>query len=86
MGRFRSSDGVTLSYLDEGQGRLIVLVHGYTAPAAAWALTSDALVASGYRVVAFDRRGHGEPESPAFGARMARHGRDNPIREAAQRQ
>jgi pimeloyl-ACP methyl ester carboxylesterase len=76
MGRFRSSDGVTLSYLDEGQGRLIVLVHGYTAPAAAWALTSDALVASGYRVVAFDRRGHGESESPAFGARMARHGRD----------
>ena len=73
---FRTSDGVNLSYLEEGRGRLVVLIHGYTAPAAAWALTADALVAAGYRVVAFDRRCHGESETPVFGQRMARHGRD----------
>ena len=42
----------------------------------AWALTTDALVATGYRVFAFDRRSHGEVETPVFGQRMARHGRD----------
>jgi pimeloyl-ACP methyl ester carboxylesterase len=47
---FRTSDGVNLSYLQEGRGRPVVLIHGYTAPAAAWALTTDALVATGYGV------------------------------------
>jgi non-heme chloroperoxidase len=61
---FRTSDGVNLSYVKEGRGRPVVLIHGYTAPAAAWALTTDALVAAGYRVIAFDRRSHGESETP----------------------
>ena len=53
-----------------------MLVHGFTAPATAWVLTVDALLAAGHRVVAFDRRAHGESETPAHGQRMARHGRD----------
>jgi non-heme chloroperoxidase len=57
---FRTSDGVNLSYVEDGWGRPVVLIHGYTAPAAAWALTTDALVPAGYRVIAFDRRSHGE--------------------------
>nr|WP_232531125.1 alpha/beta hydrolase [Microlunatus antarcticus] len=52
------------------------MVHGYTAPATAWALTEDALLEARHRVVAFDRRSHGESDTPAFGQRMARHGRD----------
>ena len=59
-----------------GQGRPVVLVHGFTAPATAWVLTVDALLAAGHRVIAFDRRAHGESETPAHGQRMARHGRD----------
>ena len=76
MPTFRTTDDVTLAYTDEGQGRPVVLVHGYTAPAASWALTVDALVDAGYRAIAFDRRAHGESETPAHGQRMARHGRD----------
>jgi pimeloyl-ACP methyl ester carboxylesterase len=76
MQTFRTTDDVTLAYTDEGQGRPVVLVHGYTAPAASWALTVDALVDAGYRAIAFDRRAHGESETPAHGQRMARHGRD----------
>jgi len=74
--RFRTNDGVSLAYTDEGDGRPVVLINGYTAPATAWALTQDALVGAGYRVVAFDRRSTGESETPPFGQRMARHGRD----------
>lgn len=67
---------MSLSYSDEGHGRPVVLVHGYTAPASAWVLTVDALLAAGHRVVAFDRRAHGDSETPAHGQRMGRHGRD----------
>ena len=76
MPTFRTTDDVTLAFTDEGQGRPVVLVHGYTAPATAWALTVDALLAAGHRAIAFDRRAHGESETPSHGQRMARHGRD----------
>lgn len=76
MANFRTNDGVELSYTDEGKGRAVVLIHGYTAPATAWALTTDALLEAGYRVITFDRRSHGESATPAYGQRMARHGRD----------
>ena len=76
MSTFCTSDGVNLSYIEDGKGHPVVLIQGFTAPAAAWALTTDALVAVGYRVIAFDRRCHGESETPVFGQRMARRGRD----------
>ncbi len=73
---FTTDDGVRLAYEDHGEGPVVVLVNGYCAPATAWTLTTDALVAAGYRVLAFDRRAHGESETPWWGQRMARHGRD----------
>jgi pimeloyl-ACP methyl ester carboxylesterase len=76
MPTFRTTDDVTLAYTDQGEGRPVVLVHGYTAPASSWALTVDALLAAGYRAITFDRRAHGESETPVHGQRMARHGRD----------
>jgi pimeloyl-ACP methyl ester carboxylesterase len=76
MPTFQTSDGVTLAFTDEGEGRPVVLVHGFTAPATAWVLTVDALLAAGHRAIAFDRRAHGESETPSHGQRMARHGRD----------
>ncbi len=76
MPTFRTTDDVTLAYTDQGEGRPVVLVHGYTAPASSWVLTVDALLAAGHRAIAFDRRAHGESDTPAHGQRMARHGRD----------
>lgn len=76
MPRFITNDGVTLNYEDEGRGQAVVLINGYCAPATAWALTQDSLLDAGFRVVAFDRRSTGESETPIFGQRMARHGRD----------
>jgi len=71
-----TNDGVTLNYLDEGSGPAIVLLAGYTAPASSWALQGDALVSEGYRAIAVDRRSHGSSDSPMFGQRMSRHGKD----------
>jgi pimeloyl-ACP methyl ester carboxylesterase len=71
-----TNDGVTLNYLDEGSGPTIVLLAGYTAPASSWALQGDALVSAGFRAIAVDRRSHGSSDSPMFGQRMSRHGKD----------
>ena len=56
-------DGVELAYVDEGDGDAIVLVHGFASSKEAnWIDTGwvKLLVDSGYRVIAFDNRGHGK--------------------------
>ena len=71
-----TNDGVSLNYLDEGSGPAVVLIAGFTAPATSWVLQGDALVSAGFRAVAVDRRSHGASDSPMFGQRMSRHGKD----------
>ncbi len=59
------SDGITLAFRDEGQGKPILLVHGFASNhkinwvGPGW---FDTLVSAGYRVIALDNRGHGESE------------------------
>jgi non-heme chloroperoxidase len=50
-----------------GDGRPVVLIHGWPLSAQAWALQVPALKAAGYRVVAYDRRGFGRSDKPASG-------------------
>lgn len=52
-------DGTVLRALAAGEGPPVVLVHGYTVTLAEWNVVWDALLARGYRVIAFDQRGHG---------------------------
>jgi len=50
-----------------GDGRPVVLIHGWPLSAQAWALQVSALRAAGYRVVTYDRRGFGQSDKPASG-------------------
>lgn len=56
------SDGLTLNYVDEGEGDPVLLIHGFASNiqmnwvGPGWVTT---LVDAGYRVIAFDHRGHG---------------------------
>ena len=52
-------DGTVLSALVAGQGPPVILVHGYSARVVEWNLVWDDLQARGFRVIAFDQRGHG---------------------------
>ncbi|MGE4373192.1 MAG: alpha/beta fold hydrolase [Xanthobacter sp.] len=58
-----NSDGVELAYFDEGQGDPVLLIHGFASSkdvnwvGPSWTRT---LLEAGYRVIAFDHRGHGE--------------------------
>ncbi len=50
-----------------GSGRPVVLIHGWPLSAETWALQVPALVASGYRVISYDRRGFGRSSTgPAY--------------------
>lgn len=50
---------VELYYEDHGEGRPVVLVHGWPLSNRAWEPQTGALVEAGHRVVAYDRRGFG---------------------------
>lgn len=78
MASLTTDDGVRLSYTEHGDraGTPVVLIAGFKAAATSWRPQVRALAKAGYRVLAFDRRGHGLSERPDTGATMARHGRD----------
>ncbi|KFN48234.1 alpha/beta fold hydrolase [Arenimonas composti] len=50
-----------------GEGRPIVLIHGWPLSAAAWAPQIEALQEAGFRTIAYDRRGFGHSAKPASG-------------------
>src|SRR3954451_13159551 len=79
MPEITTTDGVRLTYLESGDpaGRPILLVAGFKAAAASWKPQLGALEKAGYRVIAFNRRGHGDSEiGPDGGHTMDRHGAD----------
>lgn len=62
-----TADGTRLFYNDWGSGRPVVLIHGWPLDADMWEYQVPDLVAAGYRVVAYDRRGFGRSDQPAGG-------------------
>lgn len=69
QGRF-TSQGLALAYVEWGdpQAPLMILVHGSRDTARSWDWTAEALVADGWRVVAYDLRGHGDSDWSPDGA------------------
>lgn len=65
--RFKSFDGVEIAVHELGQGRPVVLLHGFLSSAQAnWFAPgiAQALVDAGRRVIAPDLRGHGASDAP----------------------
>ena len=64
---FNSFDGVRLAWREMGEGRPVVLIHGYFSDAATnWIRYGHAaaVAATGRRVIMPDLRGHGESDRP----------------------
>jgi microsomal epoxide hydrolase len=74
-GHFLTSDGVELHYLEAGTGSTLVFVPGWTMPAWIWEHQIRHF-SQDHRVIAFDPRGQGSSEKPAFGYDHARRARD----------
>jgi len=67
MPEFESFDGTSLFYDDQGEGRAVVLLHGFAADTNINFVRPgifDRLLDLGYRVIALDSRGHGLSGKP----------------------
>jgi non-heme chloroperoxidase len=62
-----NTTSIDLYYEDHGSGRPVVLIHGYPLSGASWERQTTALLAAGYRVITYDRRGFGKSSQPAAG-------------------
>ncbi|MFP3943517.1 MAG: alpha/beta fold hydrolase, partial [Alphaproteobacteria bacterium] len=59
------SNGVRIAYDDAGEGRAVILLHGFASSRVInWRSVKwyDTLTSHGYRAIALDQRGHGESE------------------------
>ena len=66
VGKENNAD-IQLYYEDRGTGKPVVLVHGWPLSGGSWERQSAALLAAGYRVITYDRRGFGRSSAPSEG-------------------
>lgn len=62
-----NSRPIELYYEDHGAGVTVVLIHGYPLDGRSWEKQEAALLAAGFRVIAYDRRGFGRSSQPSVG-------------------
>jgi len=66
VGRQNSED-IEIYYEDHGTGQPVVLIHGYPLNGHSWEKQERVLLAAGYRVITYDRRGFGQSSQPTIG-------------------
>src|SRR5262245_65339774 len=62
-----NSQPIELYYEDHGSGSPVVLIHGWPLNGDAWEKQTAALLATGHRVITYDRRGFGRSSKPGIG-------------------
>lgn len=58
---------IEIYYRDHGSGHPVVLIHGYPLNGESWERQERELLANGYRVITYDRRGFGLSSHPTVG-------------------
>jgi pimeloyl-ACP methyl ester carboxylesterase len=58
---------IEIYYEDHGQGQPVLLIHGYPLDGHSWERQQRVLLAAGYRVITYDRRGFGRSSQPTIG-------------------
>lgn len=62
--RFLNVNGIRHHVLDEGEGKPVLLLHGFPDSSAVWRHQIPALVAAGFRAIVPDLRGFGRTDAP----------------------
>lgn len=62
-----NSGNINLYYEDHGEGKPVVLIHGWPLNGRSWEKQIAVLLEAGYRVIAYDRRGFGTSSRPSKG-------------------
>jgi non-heme chloroperoxidase len=76
MDTVTTTDGVKIFYKDWGKGQPIVFHHGWPLSADDWDTQLVFFVQQGYRVIAYDRRGHGRSSQVPDGHDMDHYAAD----------
>ncbi len=58
---------IEIHYNDHGTGQPVILIHGYPLDGNSWERQERELLAHGYRVITYDRRGFGRSSQPTVG-------------------
>jgi len=66
VGKENNAD-IQIYYEDQGTGKPVLLIHGWPLSGASWERQTAALLAAGYRVITYDRRGFGRSSAPSEG-------------------
>lgn len=63
---FTAADGVKIHYEVKGNGKAVVLVHGFIVDGESWKRTAlyNDLLAKGFKVITLDQRGNGKSDKP----------------------
>ena len=77
MTSFTTKDGTSIFYKDWGTGQPIVFHHGWPLSADDWDAQMLFFLGEGYRVIAYDRRGHGRSTQTYFGNDMDTYAADS---------
>jgi len=62
-----NSTPIELYYEDQGSGQPVLLIHGYPLDGSSWERQTRELLAAGYRVLTYDRRGFGKSSKVGTG-------------------
>src|SRR6202165_1831828 len=65
------TNGIRMHYVTQGEGPLVVLLHGFPEFWYSWRYQIPVLAEHGYRVVAPDLRGYNDSDKPRKGYDMA---------------
>ena len=60
--RIIKANGISLNVVEQGQGPLVLLCHGFPESWHSWRRQLDALAAAGFHAVAPDMRGYGKSD------------------------
>ena len=61
---FATINGIQMAYYEQGEGRPVVLLHGFPELAYSWRHQLPALAKAGFRAIAPDQRGYGRTDVP----------------------
>src|SRR5215813_9531094 len=67
MSMITAADGTELFVKDWGRGRPLLFVHSWAVNNDVWQYQHAHFADAGYRVIAYDRRGHGRSDQPDGG-------------------
>jgi non-heme chloroperoxidase len=71
-----TGDGTEIYYTDHGDGRPVLLSHGWPLSSDAWAREMKLIADAGFRAIAHDRRGHGRSSKTYEGNDMDTYAAD----------